>query len=241
MRRLQLLVLAVLCLTPALALLAEETAPPTPALTQTTKVEGTVPDLAGRWLLVADLVLPQDSHLNVAHFWDVTMVDGKPQIDSRQVGLPPDVRASLEAANQAHVTWTITPEQLDEVRADWATLPAEDRGLSSIDQRIIGKDAFDEMIKNEEFMKDAVWVVQQSGEFRPNEGRPVRDALLWGAVAPTEDGYSGAHMSVAVAAAPFPIPIAFKGTFRMYRVDPGAPRGVLARVFDVFAGCGRSR
>ncbi|HEV7733811.1 MAG TPA: hypothetical protein VGR62_16700 [Candidatus Binatia bacterium] len=241
MRRLQLLVLVALCLTPALALLADETASPPPAPTQSTVIEGTVPDLAGHWLVVADLVLPQDSHLNVAHFWDVTIVDGKPSIESRQVGLPPEVRASLEAANQARVTWKITPEQLAAVSAAWTTLPPEDRGMSKIEHKIIGKDAFDEMIKNEEFMKDSLWVVQQSGDFRPNEGRPVRDALLWGGVAPTEDGYTGAHMSVAVAAAPFPIPIAFKGSFRMYRLDPSAQRGFLARMMDVFAGCGRTR
>lgn len=241
MRRLPLFVLAVLCLTPALALLADESAPPAPAVTQTTETTGTVPDLVGRWLVVADLVLPQGAHLNVAHFWDVAVVDGKPQIDSRQVGLPPAVRASLEAANEAHVAWTPTPEQLDEVRGAWATLPPEDRGIAKIEHKIIGKDAFDDMIKGEELMKDSQWVVQQSGDFRPNEGRPVRDALLWGGVTTTGDGYSGPHMSVAVAAAPFPIPIAFKGTFRMYRVSPGGERGFVARMLDVFAGCGRTR
>jgi hypothetical protein len=43
-----------------------------------------------------------------------------------------------------------------------------------------------------------------------------------------------------VAAAPFPIPISYKGTFRLYRIDaPPAPRGFLSRLFDGFAGCGR--
>ena len=103
------------------------------------------------------------------------------------------------------------------------------------------EDAFDEMLKNEELMQNATFVVQQSGDFRPNEGRPVREVLLWGALEPTPDGYSGNHMSVAVAAAPFPIPISFKGTFRMYRMESVASRGFVARLLDVFAGCGRTR
>jgi hypothetical protein len=49
-----------------------------------------------------------------------------------------------------------------------------------------------------------------------------------------------------VAAAPFPISISFKGSLHLYRVDGtegGATerRGFVSRLFDVFAGCGRSR
>lgn len=241
MRRLLLIALTIAALAPAVGLLAAEPAPAPAALTQTTEVLGTPPDLTGRWFVLADLSLPDGNHLNVPHFWDVATVDGKVRLDDRQVALPAAQKAALDEANTAHVTWKVGAADLEAIRDGWTTLPAEDRGLASVEHRIIGKDGFDEMLKNEAYMQDALWVVQQSGEFRPNEGRPVREVLLWGALEPQPDGFSGNHMSVAVAAAPFPIPISFKGTFRMYRMEAIAERGVLARFFDLFAGCGRAR
>lgn len=239
MRRLRSVVFVVLCLTPALALLADE--PPATTITQTSESLGTVPSLDGRWLVLADLALPENHHLNVPHFWDVKTVDGKVQIDDRQVTLPPALKTAIDAANKEHAVWTPTAADLETIRDQWATLPAEDRGVSKIEHRVVAKDAFDEMLKNEELMQDADWVVQQSADFRPNEGRPVREVLIWGTLEPTPDGFTGNHMSVAVAAAPFPIPISFKGTFRMYRMESLPARGFVARLLDVFAGCGRTR
>lgn len=55
MRRLQLVVLIVLCLAPALALFADEPAAPAApgAITQTIESLGTPPDFTGRWLVLA--------------------------------------------------------------------------------------------------------------------------------------------------------------------------------------------
>jgi len=54
-----------------------------------------------------------------------------------------------------------------------------------------------------------------------------------------EDGvYSGPYLAVAVAAAPFPIPIKFEGTFRLIPLVPDAG-SFWARVGDFFAGCGK--
>jgi hypothetical protein len=240
MRRLPSFVVVLLCLAHALALLAAEPTAPA-AVTQQSESLGTPPDFAGRWFVLADLNLPDDRHLNVPHFWDVKTADGKVVVEERQVGLPAEQKAAMAAANEKHVTWVPTAADLEAIRDQWATLPAEDRGIASMEHRIVGKDAFDEMLKNEALLQDSDWVIQQAGEFRPNEGRPVREVLIWGGLEQTPDGYTGNHMSVAVAAAPFPIPISFKGTFRMYRMESLPERGFLARLLDVFAGCGRTR
>jgi hypothetical protein len=240
MRRPHLVVLLALCLAPALLLRADEP-PPKPAPTQTTEVLGTPPDFTGRWLVLADLHLPDGNHLNVPHMWDIATKDGKVVIDDRQVKLPPAQAGELDEANKAHQAWTPTAADLEAIRDAWANLSVDDRGIQSTEHRIIGKDAFDEMLKNEETLQNAQWVIQQSSAFRPNEGRPVREVLIWGGLEPTPDGFSGNHMSVAVAAAPFPIPISFKGAFRMYRMESLPQRGFVARLLDVFAGCGRSR
>jgi hypothetical protein len=49
--------------------------------------------------------------------------------------------------------------------------------------------------------------------------------------------YSGNYLAVAVAAAPFPIPIKFDGTFQLFPI--GRSRSIWARIGDFFAGCNR--
>ena len=70
----------------------------------------------------------------------------------------------------------------------------------------------------------------------PGGNRPTNQANL---VAPKklEDGvWSGDYLAVAVAAAPFPVPIKFEGTFRLIPI--GRTRSWWSRVGDFFAGCG---
>jgi hypothetical protein len=67
----------------------------------------------------------------------------------------------------------------------------------------------------------------------------MKDVMLYGATAETPDGWKGNYASATVAAAPFPIPISFGGTFRMYRLDAVPQRGFLERIMRVFSGCGR--
>jgi hypothetical protein len=82
-----------------------------------------------------------------------------------------------------------------------------------------------------------MWVLRQSYVFIPGGNRPTNQANL---VAPqkVENGiYSGNYLAVAVAAAPFPVPIKFDGTFQLVPVR--SSRSWWARIGDFFAGCGR--
>lgn len=208
--------------------------------TQTTEVVGTPPDLTGRWFLLADLAFQNNpARVLVPAFWDVTSTDGKVDVQVRFVGLPPEVSASFKEASNARTSWSPTPEQLDAIRAAWDTLPPEDRGLASVETKLVGKDAFDDTIKGEASVKDSLWVAQTMGNFHQGGGRPVREVVIYGANAQTDEGWSGNYMSVAVANAPFPVPIQLGGTFRMWRMDARPARGILARIGDWFAGCGR--
>jgi len=45
---------------------------------------------------------------------------------------------------------------------------------------------------------------------------------------------------VSVANAPFPIPISFMGTFRLYRLGPPPQPSLWERVLGMFKGCGRT-
>jgi hypothetical protein len=216
---------------------AEDASEPT---TQTSEVIGTVPDLTGRWFLLADLSFPNNpAHVLVPSFWVVSNVDGKPDVQMRFVKLPPSVAGAFEAANKERKSWTPTAQDLETIAEQWDSLPPEDRGFADVAIKLVGKDGFDDTINGEDRLKDSTWVAQVSGNFRPGGGRPVREVTILGANQQTEDGWSGNYMSVAVANAPFPVPIQLNGTFRMWKVDARPARGILSRIADWFAGCGR--
>jgi hypothetical protein len=94
-------------------------------------------------------------------------------------------------------------------------------------------------VKAEPRSKDAIWVVTQRHDADPSGAPLIRQAMVYAALAATDGDYTGNYDGVSLAAAPFPIPITFKGTFRLYRLtgEP-KPRGLLARLLDALAGCG---
>ncbi|MCW5890700.1 MAG: hypothetical protein KIT14_09120 [bacterium] len=210
------------------------------ATVQTTEIVGAPPDLTGRWFLLADLAFQNNpARILVPAFWSVSNVNGTMDVEVRFVGLPANVAAAYRKAAETRTSWTPTPADLDAIRDQWDALPAEDRGFANLAVKLVGRDAFDDVIKGEPLVQDALWVAQLTGNFRPGGGRPVREVVIFGAKEQIENGWSGTYMSVAVANAPFPVPIQLSGTFRMWRVDPRPARGILARIADWFAGCGR--
>ncbi len=209
----------------------------------TTKVQGTVPDLAGRWLVVTQVRPPQGGSMvfTVAQPWEVTIVDGQPQVVLRFVKLTPPLEEQLAAANKESRVWEPTGAQLDEVRDAWSSLPPNDRGADTVETVLIGKDSFPDAVKNDADMKDAQFLIQININYRPGAQRPIRDVLLYGVTGSDDRGYHGNYASATIAAAPVPIPIALKGTFRLYRLDGAHAPGLLRRILDMFSGCGRSR
>jgi hypothetical protein len=208
---------------------------------QTTHVAGTVPDLAGRWLIVAQVEISPSSALatSTTSLWDVAVTDGKPVVTLRLVDLPPILQESLGKASAAHVAWEPTTRELADLGEAWASLPATERGIGHVDTKITGSDAFDDVMKGEERMKGARFMIQQVVDFRPGTGRPIKDVYIYGAMEQRPDGWTGNYMSASVAPTPVPIPITLKGTFRAYRLEAVSKRGLLARLLDVFSGCGR--
>jgi hypothetical protein len=208
---------------------------------QTTQVGGSVPDLSGGWLVVTRVEIAPKSGLGTttASMWNVSTAAGKPEVTLREVGLPAALQASLDKANAEHAVWEPSAGELRELRQAWGGLPALDRGFGHVETKITGSDAFDDVMKGEERMKGARFVVQQIVDFLPGGGRPIKDVYIYGAFQQQPDGWSGNSMSASVAPTPVPIPITLNGTFRAYRLDLAASRGLLARIMDVFSGCGR--
>jgi hypothetical protein len=164
--------------------------------------------------------------------------DGALELRERDVVLPAAQSEALRRANEElGGVWTPTAADLDAIDRAWETMEVQDRG--PVDDRAPshGRDAFDDDLKNDATTKDALWVLRQSYIFLPGGNRPTNQANL---IAPTkiEDGvWSGNYLAVAVAAAPFPVPIKFEGTFRLIPVGRST-RSWWSRVGDFFAGCG---
>ena len=204
---------------------------------QETTVRGTPPDLAGRWLAVAWIEL-SGRITNVTVPWDITERDGRLQLTELFVDLPV-VKEAMDKANAGGVAWKPTREELARILASWDQLPPIEPHLAKIRHEIWARDGFPDEVKAEPRSKDAIWVVSQRHDADPSGAPLIRQAMVYAALAATDGDYTGNYDGVSLAAAPFPIPITFKGTFRLYRLtgEP-KPRGLLVRLLDMLAGCG---
>ena len=241
MRPLAWLVASLLALHPRLAVSADQ--PPEPPPTQfTTTAQGTVPDLAGRWLVVGYVGLQNDpGGVPISLAWEITQSGGTPNVVARYGGLPPDMKAAYDAAAAQRTPWEPTEQQLHALRDGWDTLQPDRPPVASIETTISGPDAPGDLVKTEPTMQDALFAIAMVINFAPGPDRPTKDVMVFGAKEKTDDGYRGTYAGVTLANAPFPIPIAFKGTFRMYRLGPALQASWWRRVLAMFKGCGRTK
>jgi hypothetical protein len=213
---------------------------PQPAKTppQTTAVHGTLPDLEGRWLLLFDMVMDPQRR-TIPAFIEIDRADGEVRAREHFVELPDAMRAQVEEGNQQATYWQPSPEQIAEIDRQWTDLPDSGRGVAEAANELWGQDAFDDAMKKEPELTGAVWVFRQTYTFAPGGQRPVKHVNVFGAMKPEGSGWRGNAVEASLVTAPFPIPITYKGTFRMIRVDAAPERaGWLARLLAAFRGCG---
>jgi hypothetical protein len=204
-----------------------------------TTTQGKAPLGPGKWLVLADLDLTGRQR-TVASFWETAQGPDGLELNEFFVDLPPSVQSKLDAVVDSGSIWTPTEADLVAIDEAWDELPDNRRGVATVQSEIWGPDAYDDEIKAEDRTKDAIWVVRQTYQFAPGGSRPIRQVNVYGALVPEGRGFTGNYSAVAVAAAPFPVPIPYNGTFRMFAIGPEPePKGLLARLADVFAGCGR--
>lgn len=223
---------------------AAQPAPSGPAapgqIVHETTVQGTVPDLTGRWLALGWIELPGGRQTTIPMFWEVTTADGKPALTQRFVSLPSPMKEAFDKSNANATLWRPSADDLAKLATDWSSLPTTENHVAHVKTDISGSDAFDDSIKNEPRSKDSKWVVRQRWDFDGKAGPLNRQVMVYSVMDQTGQDYTGNFDSAMVASAPFPIPISFKGTFRLYRLsEESAHRGFFARLSDLFAGCGR--
>jgi hypothetical protein len=224
----------------AIGLLLPTTGPaaePPAGVQEETVIHGTPPPLAGRWLVVTHIDAKGKPQTSV-RFWDLSSGAEGLALGERFVALPAAEQASLDRANAEGVEWNPSPAVLDAVAAGWEALPERSADAASVSNEIFSPEAFGKDITSEESMQHGLWVIRRIIVFRP-DGAALRQHDAFGALEALPDGFAGNYWTTTVVRGPFLIPISFKGTFRLYRVEPAAARGWLARILDLFSGCGR--
>lgn len=220
----------------------QEEAPPTsttlaPALQQTTTVQGSMPDLVGRWLALATLKIPGE-RIRMSHaFWDVTRKDGKLDLMVRFADPPAPILKQMTDAGDANKAWKPTAEDLTQIAAAWDTLPAREAQIAAVETTLSAHDGFDETLRAEPKTKDARWVATLMTTFSAAAAPAIRQVQVYSVTDENPDGWAGTFVSTTIAAAPFPIPITFEGTFQLYRLD--GRRSWWQHMLDTFTGCGR--
>jgi hypothetical protein len=211
-------------------------------LVQHTTMRGTpAADLVGRWLAVTWIGLPGEKFRSTSTLWEVTREDGQLKLSNRFAELPAAQADAMAAANQAEKAWRPTPDDLAAITAAWDGLKPSTPHLATVENEIVAHDAFDDSLTREPRSKNALWVVRQTEVFDSSAAPTVKQVNVFG-VSGAEDGdWVGNYAGAIIAAAPFPIPIPLSGTFRLYRLwgPAGGSRGFVARVLDLFSGCGR--
>lgn len=213
------------------------TTAPRPPLTQETTLDGTAPPIEGRWLVLASVGIGQSTKRVVASLLEITTKNGKLDVNERHVVLPPAQNAALQRANdELGGVWSPGPADVAAIAAAWDGLEPEDRGIAQMTHQVAGRDGFDEDLKREDVSKDALWILRQGYGFLPGGSRPVNQANLLAPLKLENGVYSGNYLAVAVAAAPFPVPIKFEGTFQMIPLETAAP-SFWTRLGGFFRGC----
>ena len=196
---------------------------PAPA-TQRTQVRGTIPDLIGRWLVLGQIKLPNGTARTTAAMWEITPGDGQPSLTMRFVELPDAQKHALDERNQKGEAWTLTPADVAAVATAWDALPVESAfAVAQVATELVGSDAFDDAFKADATSQDAQWVVRQTLTMQRSAAPVIRSVYVYAALGEKDAVTTGNFITSTIAAAPFPIPITFQGTFEMHRVPVVVP------------------
>ena len=225
--------------TPA-ALPSTTVRPPAAEPPETTEVRGTAPqDIVGRWVAAGQARLPGAAGARpLVRMWEVRQGPEHLEVVLRKASLPEAVNDKVIDATAAKKPWAPTEEDLRLLSEQWDRLPPVQADYKGIENKIVSADAYTPDYKSDEVTKDSRFAIVMTENFSGSQP-VIRNFSIYAIRESTPTVLSGTFVLTTLAAAPFPIPITLKGDFQAYRVTPAPPRGLLQRLFDLFAGCHR--
>jgi hypothetical protein len=212
-------------------------------IVEQTQVAGTLPlDLRGVWLVVPTVEFP-NSKRALAWIYEIGGEPGAPRFRLVQKNLPGRLGKALEAAQAAEQTWEPSAADLRELARRWEDLAPPTDEVSSASYRVAGPDGYDDALKKDESTAGSSFAIVVTEMYVPRPNHTSQSVFSYGARELSPDLITGSHVQGTVIAAPFPIPLSFKGTFRMYRIAPAERdwrwkvRLLLTGLTDGLRGC----
>jgi hypothetical protein len=210
-----------------------------PAVAETTVVKGRIPDdLVGRWFVVHDARLPTGKLRPFGRLIEVRPGTEHVELHLHRVE-PPDVfKRSLDRSAVLNQPWEPGRDELDGLKEQWDELTPIPGDLDHIENELYAPDAFTEDMKRDEETRGSDLAIVTKEIF--SGAQPVKSTIaVYGIRDKNPAEFAGSFVSTSIATAPFPVPITLRGVFRAYRVGPLPERSWMARVLDLFRGCGR--
>jgi hypothetical protein len=225
---------------------AEGAAPAEPAkpveVPETTEVQGKVPDdIAGRWFTISHVKLPSGHVTSVGRMWEIRRGPQHLEVVVRRVQMPEDLTLKMQQASTEGKPWDASAEELKALRDDWDKLAPGQGQYDSIENKLLGSDAYPKEFTVDETSKGSDFAIVVREGFAASQALHSTYSVY--AVRSREpEKLLGTFVMSSIAAAPLPIPITLKGDFVSYRVSGGGGAGggsLLERIFGMFSGCGR--
>ena len=209
--------------------------------TETTTVEGKVPfDLRGAWLLVAHAEVGEGKFKTFPELLKVsTGKDGGLTMHLLDVRLPKEIAQAAKEADRKLTPWTPTDKDLGALRKQWATLPratkkdvvAGDLVYGEVLFTLAAPDRYDQVFaKRDEKLNGVLaetafsFQIEERYRAQPQpEGSNIAQVglrrTIYGVRTTSDTLVEGRQTVGFVAAGPaVPIPFAFSGPFKMYRL-----------------------
>ncbi len=126
----------------------------------------------------------------------------------------------LEETRRTHEFWQASASDIKSLADSWATLPAGNPSLFLRGKhRLVAAESYDEALSGDEGLKDSKQVLLMDMDGNPIRGSSGGKIIdVYGFESVTPQRIEGSYVTVAMASAPFPINVEFKGRFVMTRV-----------------------
>jgi hypothetical protein len=140
-------------------------------------------------------------------------------VDLLDVDLPKAVQDEIDAANKANKPWDPSDKDLALLKSSWKSLtPRAKSEYSKIEWKVLENKYLEGGMLQDDRTKDAKFVISGDATLVASPGQANRNIIIYGANKVSDRVIEGGHVRAIMTAAPFPIPIDMKGTFKMFRL-----------------------
>ena len=150
-----------------------------------------------------------------------SVVDQQDEISVKllDVDLPKEMQSEIDTKNKAEEIWEPSAKELATLKSSWKSLkPRAKTEYSRIQWKVMENKYLDGGLLQDDKTKNAKFVISGDAALIASPGQANRNILIYGADKVSATEIEGGHVRAIMTAAPFPIPIDMKGSFKMYRL-----------------------